>query len=134
MRKVTTSLAAVGITSAAVFTLGVTPANAATCVSYPPGSVYRADISPPKKFVPRDGKVRIHLFAHRGSTVCPGQRVGFQFAKPGQSFVNYGSVVTGSGGKAEKIITVPVNLTVRWVWRPTPRTVITSAQTKLIAT
>ena len=134
MRKLTSALAAVGIASTAVFTLGVTPANAATCVSYPPGSVYRAEISPPKKFVPRYGLVRIHLFAHRGSTICAGQRVGFQFAKPGQHFVNYGSVVTGSDGKAQKIITVPVNLTVRWVWFPTPRTVITSAQTKLVAT
>ena len=134
MNRTTAGLATIGLASTMVLALGVgTPANAAACAAYPPGSTYKADISPLNKAVRRFHPVIIHLTAHRGSTRCPGQVVRFQYAKPRQHFVYYGSVTTGADGKADKTITVPVNLTVRWVWNPTPHTVVTSPQAHLTA-
>lgn len=137
VKKLTTALATVGVASTMVMAAGVTtPAAAAQCNAYPPGSKYRVEISPPSKTVrPNSAGVRavvIHAFTHRGDTVCPGGLIQYQYAPPGQSFRNYGKpLATNSEGKADITVTVPYSFTARWVYRPTPNTIITSDQVKI---
>ncbi|MCU1593834.1 MAG: hypothetical protein JWO12_1226 [Frankiales bacterium] len=135
MRKISTAIATVGLAATALAGLGSTPAAAnPACPSYPPGSIYSLDISTPNNVhtAPPGQAISIAARAHRGSTNCGSHVIYFQYAKPNASFVTYRSRVTNGSGNTAISVTVPDKYdTFRWVWYPTPHTVVTSSQFRI---
>ena len=133
MRKVSTALTTIGLATTAVVGLGYTPAAAnPACPSYPPGSTYAVNIGPGSTTVGAGARVTFAGWTHRGTTNCVGHTMVIQYAKPGKSFVNYRVVTTNSTGRAYMVMTVPDAYdTFRWVWYPTPHTVVVSKQVRL---